>query len=144
MSAKKPLGRKPFEPDDKQRLSVEIMAACGLPHPHICSQIINPSTGKPIDPKTLRQAFRSELKKGMETANGMVVQSLFKKATGTGAQSVTAAIFWLKCRAGWKPVEGVEVTGKNGAPIESKSTGSVDEAGVRAIVKRLRDEFVPD
>jgi hypothetical protein len=31
-----------------------------------------------------------------------VAESLFRKATTDGAQSVTAAIFWLKTRGGWR------------------------------------------
>jgi len=31
-----------------------------------------------------------------------VAESLFRKATGEGSQSVTAAIFWLKTKGGWR------------------------------------------
>ena len=45
-------------------------------------------------------------------ANTKVAESLYRKALGDGSQSVTAAIFWLKTRAGWKEtlVQQTEVT----------------------------------
>ena len=55
-----------------------------------------------IDPKTLRRHYRDELKHGHVKANARVAESLYRKATGDGAQSVTAAIFWLKTRANWR------------------------------------------
>lgn len=93
------------------------MAGCGMPHDFIAGQIINPITRKPIDRNTLEKHFKAELESGTEKANGLVAQSLFKKAIGNAPQNVTAAIFWLKCRAGWKAVEGIEHTGKDGAPL---------------------------
>ena len=55
-----------------------------------------------IDPKTLRKHYRDELDTGHIVANAKVAESLFRKATGDHRQSVTAAIFGLKTRAGWK------------------------------------------
>ena len=83
-------------------MAVRVMVACGVPQPAICQAVINDTTGKPVDAKTLRKVFREELNDGKQTANGLVAQSLFKKATGTGPQSVTAAIFWMKAQAGWR------------------------------------------
>lgn len=108
------MSRPRFAPNDAQKMQVEIAAACGLPHAHICQRILNPDTGKPIDEKTLRQAFRAQLDSGMATANAAVAQNLFKQATGSGAQAVNAAKFWLSCRAGWKATEELSVT-HNGA-----------------------------
>lgn len=110
-------GRKTLQFDDKTRMTVSIMAGCGMPHDYICGQVINPTTGKAIDRNTLEKHFKSELETGKEKANGLVAQSLFKKAIGNAPQNVTAAIFWLKCQAGWKGVEGIEHTGKDGAPL---------------------------
>ncbi len=55
-----------------------------------------------IGPKTLRKHYREEFDTGRVKANAKVAESLFRKATGDGRQSVTAATFWLKTRAGWK------------------------------------------
>jgi hypothetical protein len=51
--------------------------------------------------KTLRKHYGEQLRLGMARANAAVVQALYKAAIGSGRESVVAAIFWLKCRAGW-------------------------------------------
>lgn len=124
-------GRPHFEPTSEQRLTVQIMSACGMPQEQIATHI-------GIDAKTLRKALRAELKNGAETANGLVAQSLFKKATGSGNQSVTAAIFWLKTKAGWKDTQSVELTGKDGGPVEYAGVTSRELAEA---VKNVRDKF---
>jgi len=70
-----------------------------------------------ISDVTLRKYYRRELDIGITKANAKVAQSLFQKATGDGSQSVTAAIFWMKTRAGWKETVINEVTGKDGLPL---------------------------
>lgn len=124
-------GRPHFEPTSEQRLTVQIMSACGMPQEQIAIHI-------GVDAKTLRKALRAELKNGSETANGLVAQSLFKKATGSGNQSVTAAIFWLKTKAGWKDTQAFELTGKDGGPVEYAGVTSRELAEA---VKNVRDKF---
>ena len=53
-----------------------------------------------IDAKTLRKHYRDDLDTGQTKATAKVAESLFRKATTEGPQSVTAAIFWLKTRSG--------------------------------------------
>ena len=40
-----------------------------------------------------------------------MAEFLYRKATTEGSQAVTAAIFWLKTRAGWKETHVQEITG---------------------------------
>jgi hypothetical protein len=86
--------RKGFEPTKEQRQQVDAMAAYGVPAESIARVLA-------ISKPTLLKYFRDELDTGHIKANSAVAQSLFRKATGEGSQSVTAAIFWLKVRAGW-------------------------------------------
>jgi hypothetical protein len=51
--------------------------------------------------------------------NGTIVRA---KTTEHIPASVTAAIFWLKNRAGWKDVTRQELTGPAGAPVQTVST----------------------
>lgn len=88
-------GRPPHEPTEKTRQQVKTLAGYGIPQDGIAKLI-------GISEPTLQKHYREELDVGMVEANSLVVQSLFKKATGTGPASVTAAIFWLKCRARWR------------------------------------------
>lgn len=95
------VGRPKFAPTVAQRAQVKAMAAYGIPQTDI-GLVIG------CDPKTLRLHFQTELETGLAEANAKVAQSLFQRATGgVGKEAVTACIFWLKCRAGWRdqPVE---------------------------------------
>ncbi|MCW5713439.1 MAG: hypothetical protein KIT43_02830 [Bauldia sp.] len=83
------------QPDPLTRRQVEAMAGYGVPEVDI-GGIIG------IDPKTLRKHYRAELDYGHTKANIKVAENLYRKATGEGRESVTAAIFWLKARAGWR------------------------------------------
>lgn len=57
-----------------------------------------------IDEDTLTAHYAASIEKGRIKANARVAESLFRKATGEGRESVTAAIFWLKTRARWKEI----------------------------------------
>src|SRR3954465_11110201 len=50
-----------------------------------------------LAPKTLRKHFRDELDTGHIKASAKVAGNLYRIATGSGPEAVTAAIFWLKC-----------------------------------------------
>ncbi len=91
-------GRPEFKATDAQREQVKAMAAYGVPRDDI-ARVIGCSA------PTLAKHFWNELEVAAIEANAKVAQSLFRKAVeGTGKESVTAAIFWLKCRAGWRDV----------------------------------------
>ena len=98
------------------------MAGYGIPETDI-ARVLG------IDPKTLRKHYREELDIGHVKANAKVAESLFRKATGDDRQSVTAAIFWLKTRAGWKETSVHEVNGgRVQARIEAMSDAELDAA----------------
>jgi hypothetical protein len=103
--------RHAHQPDEASRRQVEALAGYGVPETGIADMV-------GIDPKTLRKHYRHELKIGHTKANSAVAQSLFRKATGEGHQSVTAAIFWAKTRMGWKETV---VTEHAGEPIKAIS-----------------------
>ncbi len=109
-----------FQPSPEQRELVRMLSGIGTRAAEICLLVKNPATGKPIDEKTLRLRFREELDEGMVQANARVGKTLFQFATDPkgGMKAVTAAIFWMKCRAGWKETVVNEVTGKDGTPVE--------------------------
>jgi hypothetical protein len=68
-----------------------------------------------ISPNTLEKMYRQELDHGVEDLNKIVVNSLFKIATGNTPSAAAACIFWLKVRAGWSERTKVDVS------IEHKS-----------------------
>jgi hypothetical protein len=85
--------RPQLSPTAEQRDLVKSMAACGIPHEQIAKQVGIRSA------KTLRKHFRRELDSGIAEANYQMARSLFKRGTGG---DTAAAMFWLKCRAGWR------------------------------------------
>jgi hypothetical protein len=89
------VGCRSHTPDPQSRRQVETLAGFGIPEPDIAGVL-------GIDPKTLRKHYRHELDHGHVKANAKVAENLYRKATGDGRESVIAAIFWLKTRAGWK------------------------------------------
>ena len=91
-----------------------------------------------IDPKTLRKHYSQELDIGHVKANVVVAQNLYKIATGTGREAVTAAIFWLKTRAGWR--ERDHVLPANG--YVSKKEREADEA--RSVATAAASEWGDD
>ncbi len=103
-------------PNENTRKQVDAMAGYGVPEISI-ARVIG------IDVKTLRKYYHEELDTAHIRANSAVAQSLFRKATGDGPQSVTAAIFWLKTRMGWKePASVFEVIGKKQEAILAAQT----------------------
>jgi hypothetical protein len=99
------MARPSHRPDPQSRRQVEAMAGYGVPESDIAGVV-------GVSPKTLRKHYRSELDHGHVKANAKVAENLFRKATGEGREAVTAAIFWLKTRAGWKETSVQEHTGE--------------------------------
>jgi hypothetical protein len=89
------MGRRSHKPDPFHRRQVEAMAGYGVPETDIARVLA-------IDPKTLRRHYRDELDTGQIKATAKVAEFLFRKATTEGPQCVTAAIFWMKTRGGWR------------------------------------------
>jgi hypothetical protein len=89
------MGRRAHRPDERGRRQVEALAAYGVPERDI-GRVVG------IDPKTLRKHYRDELDLGATKATAKVAEFLFRKATTEGPQCVTAAIFWMKTRGGWR------------------------------------------
>jgi hypothetical protein len=92
-----------FIPTDEQRRIVEAMAAAGVPQ-----MVIAQTIG--ISDRTLRKFFSVELAAGCAVASARVAQFLYGAIIGTDTQPpfrserdrLDAAMFWLKCRAGWR------------------------------------------
>jgi hypothetical protein len=129
------MGRRAHQPDPFLRRQVEAMTAYGVPEENIARVMA-------IDPKTLRKHYRRELDTGAIKANSKIAESLYRKALGDGAQSVTAAIFWLKTRAQWKEIVVNEVN------VEGtlKGTDSIRllMERIALVGQRIQDRGPPD
>jgi len=127
------MSRKPHEPTEKDRKQVTMMAGIGLTHDQI-SKVMH------ISDETLRKYYKDELETGDAKTTAMVAQNLFNIATGTGQGAVTAAIFWMKTRAGWREVTRSEVSGPDGGAVKVETTKKFDASELapeeREIVKQ--------
>lgn len=76
---------------------------------------------------TLRKHFRKELDSAEVRANTTVATKLFDLCE---AGNVTAIIFWLKCRAGWKDQAAAHANDAKPPDfvVELTGTGSADSA----------------
>jgi len=121
------MGRPAHQPDEMLRRQVEALAGYGVPEADIAGLV-------GIDAKTLRKYYRHELDFGHTKANAKVAENLFRKATGDGRESVTAAIFWMKARARWREISLHE--------HEIVATGPITEIR-RTIIAPLARAAVP-
>ena len=85
-------GRKPFEPSEKDRVTVKAMIGYGITQDDVAKVI-------GISDVSLRKYFPREIELAVVEANLMVAQSLHQMATK--GKNVTAAIWWSKTRMGW-------------------------------------------
>ena len=107
------MGRPRLKPTAEQRALVERWASFGLPHEAI-ARTLN------IALETLRKHYRDELANGRHEANAKVAGALFNTAISNHPSAVTAQIFWLKTRAGWKETQAIEITEKR-SPEERRA-----------------------
>jgi hypothetical protein len=103
---KKPMGRPTYDPSEKDRAQVSLLTGMGIPDYEIAKVM-------QISEPTLRKYYFRELEIGHISANSRVARTLYQIATDpANPKSVTAAIFWLKARAGWKEDSGMAAMGK--------------------------------
>lgn len=140
MSAKKTPAKKKakkapvatHKPTEQQRRAVEAMSGYGVTREAIAAVV-------GVHYNTLAKHYATELEVGRGKAMAKVAQNLFQIATGTGRDSVTAAIFYLKCRAGWKPPADVEVH----TTVNNEGQGAltpVEKKAVKDYVKAIQAE----
>ena len=109
------MSRKPHEPTDVTRQTVQLHATVGTRQ-----EVIADLLG--IDPKTLRLYYREELDFATAKANAQIGGALFKKAKNG---DTAAQIFWMKTRAGWKEKMDVDMNVGGNLTLQIvRSTGS--------------------
>ncbi|MGD9507033.1 MAG: hypothetical protein AB7X49_00540 [Geminicoccaceae bacterium] len=84
------------------------MAGSGLPDAQIAGIV-------GVDVDTPSQGLCRAARPGPRQGNLKVAENLYRKATGDGREAVTAAIFWMKARGGWREVNVHEIGGSETA-----------------------------
>ena len=95
-------------PTSVLREKVKRLAGFGVQNPEIAKAI-------GISHPTLMKYYAEEIIAGPAETNAKVAEALYLKALSGERNSVQAAIFWLKCRAGWRelpPPPAEEAIGK--------------------------------
>ena len=92
-----------------QARTVAVMSAMGLSAKDI-GLALN------IETKVLERAYRKELNVAHKIANVMVAQRALEMALSGRFPDMTK--FWLKAQAKWSETTKVELTGKDGNPVE--------------------------
>lgn len=114
------------------RKQVELLSGIGVPVEQI-GLIIG------IDKKSVQKHYRDELDVGQAKAMSRVSKRLFEIATGDGRDSLTACIFWLKCRAGWKPPAEVEVNIDNSQKAVVVNLPPEQEQALARVIEDARE-----
>ncbi len=97
---------------------IEAMAGYGIPASDI-------ATALGIERWVLERDYPQQLSGAAIKANSKVAENLYRKATGEGREAVTAAIFWLKTRAGWKETSVHEL--RDQRPLQSWSDEELNQ-----------------
>lgn len=158
--AKRPRGRPTgtgFKPTVEQRSIVQLGATYRIPEDEIVQAIINPTSGKPISPVTLRKHFPEELKQGYVQGKMRLMAATFQSATGikdtdgkfTLAPNVTAQIWLGKVLYGMRESVAVEVPPASAVPEGAEENVTLEasrrvafllHAGARMVDKKAGHE----
>ena len=115
------------QPTDASRKQVEALASYGVPR-HEIGKVAG------ICLATLAKHYGDTLDIAATKANSLVAQSLFNRAVkGDGAAATSAAIFWLKARAGWREKSSHEISGPNGGPIQTMDLRGLSDEQLAAM-----------
>lgn len=106
------MSRNPHEPTEQTRKLVENLSAAGIRHEDIALYL-------GITRPTLNRYYSDELRLGLVRANASIAQTVFNQAK---EGNTTAAIFWLKTRAGWREIQKVEMSADVKAELNGKIT----------------------
>lgn len=100
-------GRKPHVATKENIALVKRLGALGVTYEDIASRL-------KISSDTLVKYYKEVLEDARIDANASIAGTLFTQAK---RGNMTAAIFWLKTRAGWKETQVNEFGGIDGKPI---------------------------
>ena len=104
--------RKAYKPTNENRAKVEKLAAAGIRYEDIALFL-------DITRPTLDKYYKKELKIGHIKANAAVASKVYQEAING---NMTAALFWLKTRAGWRETQKVEMSADVNTELNGKVT----------------------
>jgi hypothetical protein len=118
------IGRPPHEPTRETRRLVEHHAATGTLHQQIAKLL-------GISLNTLKKHYPEELELGLARANAVVSGTLFSEAK---RGNITAAIFWMKTRGGWRETARVEHSGNTSVEVRQLDTTRLSDTSLAELM----------
>lgn len=97
-------GRPPLTFSQKDKHIAQGMVLHGVPFEQIAKMLC-------VSPDALRKHLGPTLHEAKLQASARVASNLYRMATGTGREALTAAIFYLKTQAGWVERSHLELSG---------------------------------
>lgn len=119
-------GRPGWEPSKAIRQQVQTMAGMGLVPAEIALVL-------DVTVKTLQKYCARELRTASPRATAAVALALYKQATRPERPNARAAMFWLRCRAGW-----VEADRTRDEPAKGKKEHRAEAAAKVAKSSKFR------
>ena len=129
-------GRPEFVPTDAERKQVEALSGYGL-----TVEMIRHLVRDGIAIETLLTHFRVELVAGKAKANAQVGKRLFQKVM---EGDTTAMIWWTKTQMRWSETQKIEVTGKEGGPIQTVDFSKLSTEALLELSKAIADAAPED
>lgn len=114
-------------PDPAKRETVKMAAGMGIPHKLIARLI-----GLGSD-HTLRKHYAEDLELGEALAVFKVAKTLFSQATNEKNPNLSAAIFFLKCKGGYREKVPLDDPAKKGSLAELIVMSGLNDAGARGM-----------
>jgi hypothetical protein len=110
-----------FDPTPTQSKSVSVMTGLGMTPSQISDILV-------IEESLLKAYYKRELAGASPYVNLAVAKKALEMALSGQHPDMTK--FWLKTRAGWRETNNVELTGKDGGPIEVSGAKATLMAGL--------------
>ena len=140
--AKRPPGRPRFKPTPQDRALVAVLIGSGLSIEETRQNVMAPND-KAISESTFRRAFREEIENGRSRFKGLLVRRYVRFLNSADERvALRATEIGLKAHAGWTERTGVELTGRDGGPLQTQDVGAMTkEEKAAAFAKALVMHF---
>lgn len=129
-------GRPPFVPTPEERELVKKLSGLGLPQNQIRMLVRGG-----IALETLLEHFRFELDEGKAKTGWDIANALYTKAM---KGDVAAMIWWTKTQMRWSETQKLEVTGKEGGPIQTVDFSKLSTEALLELSKAIADAAPED
>jgi hypothetical protein len=133
-----PGGRPPHIPSEAQRNLAKICAALGKTK-RVAAELMGVSLN------TLLRHYVKEWELGKDNVDVAVAGKLIAAATSPNhtGPTVDAAKFWAETRMGWMKGSVLQISGKDGGPVQIEDAREIIRSRIASIAERLEEDRDP-